>query len=131
MEFVDGLITWFNNNEGLAGWLFGGFAVFCTVVGVCWKLRSNIRQGTSRGLRVPIRCLTYFLGKCRGACSTGLNKLRKVRNRVSLYLLKRGVMDMKVNLTVIPNVDQIWTDPHLNSNLTKAGFLSASIVREL
>ena len=38
---------------------------------------------------------------------------------------------MKVNLTVIPNVDQIWTDPHLNSDLTKAGFLSASIVKYL
>ena len=38
---------------------------------------------------------------------------------------------MKVNLTVVPNVPQIWTDPHLNSELTKAAFLSASIVKYL
>lgn len=38
---------------------------------------------------------------------------------------------MKVNLTVIPNVLQIWTDPHLNSDLAKAGFMSAGIVKYL
>ena len=41
---------------------------------------------------------------------------------------------MKVNLNVInviPNVPQIWTDPHLNSDLAKAGFLSASIAKYL
>ena len=129
MEFVDGLITWFNNNAGIAGWLGVGFAVFCAVVGVCWKFRGNLRQGTSQVLRVLIRCLTYVLRKCRGACSIGLNKLGKVRNRVSLYLLKSGVMDMKVNLNALPNVSRPWTDSYLSSDLAKAGFLSASLIK--
>ena len=131
MEFLDGLITWFNKNAGFAGWLFGGFAAICTVVGACWKVRSNLREGTSQVLQVLIRCLFYVLGKCRGACSVGLNKLPKVRNRVSLYLLKRGVMDMKVNLNVLPNLSQTWADPYLRSDLAKASFLSASIVKYL
>ena len=38
---------------------------------------------------------------------------------------------MKVNLHVIPNVPQIWTDPHLNSDLAKAAFLSGSIAKHL
>ena len=38
---------------------------------------------------------------------------------------------MKVNLNVIPNVSQTWTDPHLNSDLAKAGFLSVSIAKYL
>ena len=38
---------------------------------------------------------------------------------------------MKVNLNVIPNVPQIWTDPHLNGDLAKAGFLSGSIAKYL
>ena len=38
---------------------------------------------------------------------------------------------MKVNLTALPNVSQPWTDPYLSSDLAKAGFLSASIVKYL
>ena len=131
MEFVDSLITWFNDNAGLAAWLFGGFTVFCAVVGLCWRFRGNLRQGTTQVLRILFRCLTYVLGKCRGGCSIGLNKLQRVRNKVSLYLLKKGVIDMKVNLTALPNVSRSWTDPYLSSDLAKAGFLSASIVKYL
>ena len=40
-------------------------------------------------------------------------------------------MDMKVNLAALPNVSQPWTDPYLSSDLAKAGFLSASIVKFL
>ena len=38
---------------------------------------------------------------------------------------------MKVNLTALPNVSQPWTDPYLSSDLAKAAFLSASIVKYL
>ena len=38
---------------------------------------------------------------------------------------------MKVNLTVLPEVSQLWTDPYLRSDLAKAAFLSASIVKYL
>ena len=38
---------------------------------------------------------------------------------------------MKVNLNAIPNVSQTWTDPYLNGNLAKVGFLSTSIVKYL
>ena len=125
-----GLLTWFNNHAGLAAWL----SVLCAVgavVGLRWRFRSNLRQVTTQVLRVLIRCLAYVFGKCRSACSIGLNKLQTVRNRVSLYLLKRGVMDMKVNLAVLPNASQPWTGPYLSSDLAKAGFLSASIVKFL
>ena len=38
---------------------------------------------------------------------------------------------MKVNLNTLPNVSQTWTDPYLRSDLAKASFLSASIVKYL
>ena len=38
---------------------------------------------------------------------------------------------MKVNLNVLPNLPEIWTDPYLKSDLAKASFLSASIVKYL
>ena len=38
---------------------------------------------------------------------------------------------MKVNLNALPNLPQVWTDPYLRSDLAKASFLSASIVKYL
>ena len=38
---------------------------------------------------------------------------------------------MRINLSMIPNVSQTWSDPYLNSDLARAGFLSASIVKHL
>ena len=38
---------------------------------------------------------------------------------------------MKVNLNALPNLSRIWADPYLRSDLGKASFLSASIVKYL
>ena len=38
---------------------------------------------------------------------------------------------MKINLTALPDVSQLWTEPYLSSDLAKAAFLSASIVKYL
>ena len=38
---------------------------------------------------------------------------------------------MKVNLNTLPNLSQTWADPYLRSDLAKASFLSASIVKYL
>ena len=38
---------------------------------------------------------------------------------------------MKLNLNVVPNVNRVWEDDHLDSDLKRASFLSARIIKWL
>ena len=64
------------------------------------------------------------------SCSTitsGLNLLRRRYQQVDFYLTRRGIKKLKLDLTVIPEVAETWSDPHLTSLPVKAGYLATQL----
>ena len=105
--------------------------VFLAVIGGIWSLRRFIGKGVREVVLDPIRWLRRIWGKGRRICRTISNTLRKMNIRIRFYLLKRGVMKMKVNLNVIPEVSRTWSETYLDGKLAKAGFLASKMVKFL
>ena len=123
--------VWANANGGLAGWVFGIFAVFATIVSGIWAFRNAIGRGLRRVLHGAIGCFRFFWGKGRNLYHTIGSGVWRVKVKVRFYLWKRGVMDMKLNFNGVPNLKRVWEDEHLDSDLKRASFLSASLVKWL
>lgn len=133
-EFLDGLSAlkaWANENEGFVALALGLLAGAGSAVTLLWKVRGNLWRNIRWPLRKLRQSCSYVLNKFRKACPVGLRNLRRLNSRVNFYLLKRGVMTMKVNLNVIPEVSRTWGETYLDGRLAKAGFLTANMVKFL
>ena len=101
--------------------------IILLILGGIIKKREVLKvagKGTIVSVLRIIKCISNNL--C-SVVTSAFNFLRRRYRQADFYLTRRGIRKMKLNLTLVPNVEGTWNSPYLTSSIKKACYLAAQL----